>query len=151
LRKLNGPETYDQPIRELTAELERVLPDDRPTRRSIAAKLSRLRNERGVAEWLRGGGGMLHPEIQAISFGDGCALLALPGEFFAETADRIRSDAGIEHLSIVCYANHHVFYVVPEHEFGRGGYEPGVSILDETAEATIRGAAVDLLHDVSAG
>ena len=51
---------------------------------------------------------------------------------------------------IACYANHHVFYVVPRHEFGRGGYEPGVAMLDEGAEETIRLAALDLLREVSA-
>ena len=52
------------------------------------------------------------------------------------------------HLSIACYANHHVFYVVPAHEFARGGDESGVSMLDDTAEATFRAAAISLLRAV---
>ena len=72
-------------------------------------------------------------EVQAIRLGPGCAILALPGEFFVETA---RADpgggSGLPHLLIACYANHHVMYVVPRHEFERGGYEPGVAMLDET-------------------
>ncbi|HXK33720.1 MAG TPA: neutral/alkaline non-lysosomal ceramidase N-terminal domain-containing protein [Dehalococcoidia bacterium] len=151
LRKLPPPEEYDGHLRELQARAGALPPADVAARRALTAAISRLRNERGVAQWLRGGGGTLHPEVQAIGLGDGVALLALPGEFFAETAQRIRQDSGIRRLSIACYANHHVFYVVPEHEFGRGGYEPGVSILDETAEATIRQAAVELLAGVVAG
>ena len=41
-------------------------------------------------------------------------------------------------------------YVVPRHEFERGGYEPGVAILDEDAEEEFRGVAIDLLREVSA-
>ena len=42
------------------------------------------------------------------------------------------------HLLVACYANHYVGYVVPKHEFDAGGYEAGVSVLDETAEETLR-------------
>jgi hypothetical protein len=42
-------------------------------------------------------------------------------------------------------------YVVPRHEFDSGGYEPGVSILDEDAEEEFRRVAVDLLREVSTG
>lgn len=150
LRKLPPPEEYDGRLRDLQAQADALPAGDVAARRALMATVSRLRNERGVAQWLRGGG-TLHPEIQAVSLGEGTAVLALPGEFFAETARRIRNDTGIRHLSIACYANHHVFYVVPEHEFGRGGYEPGVSILDETAEATIRQAAVDMLAGITSG
>ena len=41
-------------------------------------------------------------------------------------------------------------YVVPRHEFARGGYEPGVSLLDEDAEEAFRAAAIDLLREVTA-
>jgi hypothetical protein len=61
----------------------------------------------------------------------------------------IQAAAGIPHLMIACYANHHVFYVVPRAEFARGGYEPGVSMLDESAEETMRAAAIDLLREVT--
>jgi hypothetical protein len=88
-------------------------------------------------------------EVQAISLGDRCAIIALPGEFFVETAQAIRREAGVEHLMIACYANHHVMYVVPRHEFERGGYEPGVSILDEDAEEEFRRVAIDLLREVT--
>jgi hypothetical protein len=41
-------------------------------------------------------------------------------------------------------------YVVPKAAWAQGGYEPGVSILDESAEAVFREAAIDLLREVGA-
>ena len=84
-----------------------------------------------------------------MSFGSGQAILGLPGEFFAETSKLLRADAGTRHLAIACYTNHHVFYVVPHHAFDEGGYEPGVAVLDETAEATFREAALALIAQVA--
>jgi hypothetical protein len=92
----------------------------------------------------------LRAEVQAIGLGPGCAVLALPGEFFVETAQAIRRDAAMSHLLIACYANHHLMYVVPRHEFARGGYEAGVAMLDEDAEEAFRAAAIDALREVGA-
>jgi hypothetical protein len=76
-------------------------------------------------------------------------VLALPGEFFAETALAIRDAAGEGHTMIACYANHHVMYVVPKASWAQGGYEPGVSILDENAEQIFRETAIRLLRELS--
>jgi hypothetical protein len=40
-------------------------------------------------------------------------------------------------------------YIVPREAFAEGGYEPGVSILDEDAEEAFRAVAVDLARDVA--
>ena len=58
--------------------------------------------------------------------------------------------AKLRHLLVACYANHYVGYLVPRHAFDEGGYEPGVTMLDETAEETVRAAAIDLVREVSA-
>ena len=50
---------------------------------------------------------------------------------------------------IACYANHHLMYVVPRDAWAQGGYEPGVSILDEDAEEAFRATAVELIRDVA--
>ena len=50
-------------------------------------QITRLGGERGVAAFLRGPSEM-RVEVQAIGLGPGCAVLALPGEFFVETARR---------------------------------------------------------------
>ncbi len=151
LRQLQPPDFYDQRIAELEQQRVALDPADIEARRRVMERLTQLGGERGVASRLRPGGPHhLRPEIQAISFGEGCAILALPGEFFVETALAIQAAVGLPHLMIACYANHHVFYVVPRAEFARGGYEPGVAMLDEAAEETIREAAIDLLREVSA-
>ena len=150
LRELDPPVTYDKKLEALDRQRAAVTLGDVESRHRVMEQITRLSGERGVAGRLRPGGPHeLHPEIQAISFGTGCAILGLPGEFFVETAQAIQAEAGLPHLIIACYANHHIFYVVPRHEFERGGYEPGVAMLDETAEETLRQAAVDLLGQVS--
>jgi neutral ceramidase len=150
LRELGAPESYEHRLTELRRERAAVAPADVEQHRRVMEQITRLSGERAVAERLRPDGARtLHPEIQAIGLGEGCAILGLPGEFFVETARAIQAAAGLRHLLIACYANHHVFYVVPRHEFERGGYEPGVSMLDESAEETIRVAAIQLLKEVA--
>lgn len=148
LRVLPPASEYDRQLDEIEVERRMVRDDDVDARRRIMAKVTRLRGERVTSESLRGPA-ELHPEIQAISLGPDCAILALPGEFFVETAQAIQAAAGIKHLFIACYANHHVMYVPPKHEFARGGYEPGVAILDEDAEAVFRSAAIALLRETA--
>lgn len=148
LRELPPPEEYTARIKVLEEEVSALGSTDVEARRRLMEQITRLGGERGVAAFLRGPSEM-RVEVQAISLGPGCAVLALPGEFFVETARAIQEAAGIPHLLIACYANHHVMYVVPRHEFERGGYEPGVSILDENAEEEFRRVAIDLLREVS--
>jgi hypothetical protein len=114
------------------------------------AQLSRLSVERWAAAWSRNSGesGVHRTELQAISLGDGLALIALPGEFFAETGTLIREDAGIEQLLIACYANDYAGYIVPEHAYQQGGYESGVTFFAGEAEAIIRNASLELLREV---
>jgi hypothetical protein len=151
MRKLDAPDTYDSPIADLRKQIAVLAASDVEQRRRLMERLTRLNGERGVASRRRPGGPhALHPELQAISLGPGHAILGLPGEFFAETAQRLRADAGIAHLMVSCYTNHHVFYVVPHHAFDEGGYEPGVAVLDESAEATFRDAALSLISDIKA-
>ncbi len=150
LRELGTPASYDQRLAALQRERAALASGDGESRRRVMEQITQLSGERAVAARMRPGGERtLHPEVQAIGLGDGCAILALPGEFFVETARVIQAAANLPHLLIACYANHHVFYVVPRHEFERGGYEPGVSMLDESAEETMRTAALELLREVT--
>jgi neutral ceramidase len=152
----------DLPFREFLSEAEYVSrieavqseadhhPAASPARREAMAQLSRLSGERWAAAWSRHSGesGVHHTELQAISLGDGVALLALPGEFFAETGALIRRDAGIEQLLLACYANDYAGYIVPEHTYDEGGYESGVTFFTGEAEAIIRAASLELLREV---
>jgi hypothetical protein len=150
MRRLEAPDSYDDRIAELRRQADGLAAADVEGRRRLMEQLTRLTGERGVAARQRAGGPRyLHPEVQAISLGAGQAILGLPGEFFAETAQRLRQDAAVEHLAIACYTNHHIFYVVPHHAFEEGGYEPGVAVLDETAEPVFRDAALELLRSVA--
>lgn len=149
LRQLPPPEQYKARLEALESEAGALSPTDIESRHRLVEQITRLGGERGVAAFLRGPSEM-QVEVHAVSFGHGCAVLALPGEFFVETARAIQEAAGLPHLLIACYANHHVMYVVPRHEFERGGYEPGVSILDEDAEEEFRRVAIDLLREVGA-
>lgn len=148
LRSLDDPSTYTPRLAELQHQLDAVSPTDVEARRRIMEQLTKLRSEQGVAAQIRAPNEM-RAEVQAIGLGTGCAIVALPGEFFVETGRRLHEDAGMPHLMIACYANHHLMYVVPRHEFARGGYEPGVAILDEDAEEAFRAAALDALREVA--
>jgi len=150
LRQLEPPRVYDERLEELASRLHHLPPDDVEGRRGIVGQVTRFRTERGVAERLGPSGSrhMLHPELQAMRLGDGLVVLGLPGEFFVETAARIQDQARIRNLIVACYANHYVGYVVPAPAFAAGGYEAGVSMLDETAEETLRVAALALLREL---
>jgi hypothetical protein len=150
MRVLEPPETYDAEVDELTKQRSALARDDLEGRRRITERLTMLQGTRAFASALRPGERhVLHPELQAISLGGGCAVVGLPGEFFAETGLAIREAASLPHLMVACYTNHNLMYVVPKHAFAEGGYEPGVAILDEEAEAIFRRAAIDLLNEVN--
>jgi neutral ceramidase len=152
----------DLPLREFLSEAEYVSrietvqseadchPAASPARREAMAQLSRLSGERWAAAWSRrtGVSRVHHTEVQAMSLGDGLALIALPGEFFAETGALIRENAGIEQLLVACYANDYAGYIVPEHAYNEGGYESGVTFFTGEAEAIIRKASLELLQVV---
>jgi hypothetical protein len=137
---------------ELERQREAIDEGDAEAMRRVMEQIVRFRTERGVAERIQVGGEprFAHPEVQAISLGAGCAVLGLPGEFFVETGRAIQTAAGLPHLLVACYANHYVGYLVPRHSFDEGGYEPGVAMLGESAEETLRLAAIDLLREIDA-
>ena len=149
LRVLEPPDAYERRVAQLTEQLASMPSSDIEGRRRLVQSLTRYRTERTVAERLGPTEGhSIHPEVQAIGLGEGCAILGLPGEFFVETAQAIQASAKLRNLIVACYANHYVGYLVPRHAFEEGGYEPGVTLLDETAEETMRTAAVELLREL---
>ncbi len=164
LRALESPAAYDARIAALQRELggdgrglahegeAPPFPAQTEARRRLMEQLTRYRTERGVAERLGPSASRhtLRPELQAIALGESCVVLGLPGEFFVDTARAIQAEAGVRHLVVACYANHYVGYVVPRHSFAEGGYEAGVTLLDESAEETMRIAALELLREVRA-
>jgi hypothetical protein len=138
---------YESTLRELDA---RAKTDDREEHRRAQAQISRLRIERAIARAMTARGTMsLHPEIMALGLSPDVALLALPGEFFAETATDIREQAGLRYLPVACYANHYIGYVVPESAIAEGGYEPGISMVGADAEGIVKREALALVREVT--
>ncbi|MDO8617214.1 MAG: neutral/alkaline non-lysosomal ceramidase N-terminal domain-containing protein [Dehalococcoidia bacterium] len=129
-------------------------------RRQVMAQLTRLQNERWAAAWAR-----MQPdrrsqraEVQALGLGDGLAVLALPGEFFAETAAAIRAACaapaggqGIQDLLVACYANDYIGYVIPAEAYEQGGYESGITFCGPEAEGIIVHTSLSLLKEVPNG
>jgi len=150
LREFEADEEYATRIEAARAEADKH-PAASEARRDAMAKLQRYEAERWAGAWSRQSdeGGSRQVEVQAMSLGDGLGLVALPGEFFAETGEMIREAAGIEQLLIACYANDYIGYVVPEHAFDEGGYESGVTFFAPEAEAIIRKSAAEMLREVS--
>jgi hypothetical protein len=149
LRKFEADEVYAKRIEHLRGQVE-PLPPASKERREVMAQISRTETERWSATWSR-----RQPEaasqltqMQALLLGDGLALLALPGEFFVETAAAIRSALAPKDLFIACYANDYVGYIVPEHSYDEGGYEAGVTPFAPEAEGIIRDASIGLLGEV---
>jgi hypothetical protein len=151
LRKLEEPAWYDARMAELERERAAVPPDNVEAMRRVVEQIVRYRTERGIAERIqvRDEPRFAHPELQAVRLGPGCVVLGLPGEFFVETGRAIQQAVKLPHLLVACYANHYVGYLVPQHAFAEGGYEAGVAMLGETAEESLRLAAIELVREVA--
>jgi hypothetical protein len=148
IRELQPAETYDAELTELRAKLADGSAQDVGQRRALMERITFLQGTAGMARVLRPN--TLKAEVQAISFAPGQAIVALPGEFFASTGQGIRDASRLAHPMIACYSNHHLMYVVPRDAWAQGGYEPGVSILDEDAEEAFRAAAIDVCREAAA-
>ena len=148
-REFESDDAYAAHIEETTAAAESE-PDGSPQRRIITANLTRFKVERWAAAWARHAPDHSPPtEVQAVRLGDGLALLALPGEFFGETAQAIREAAPFEDVLMACYANDYVGYVIPEHSYEEGGYEAGMTPHGLESDSTVRDAAKRLLTEVA--
>ena len=87
-------------------------------------------------------------EVQGLAAGD-LALVALPGEFFAESGQHLRARSPFPHTLAVGYANGGIGYVPPAAAFADGGYETRLapwSRVAPEAEAMILDAAEALLR-----
>ena len=151
LREFLPDEEYASRIEQWSAQAA-AHPEAKDERRGAMAQLTRYQNERWAATWAR-----RQPErrqltdIQALSLGEGLALLALPGELFVETGEAIRKRCGLEDLLVACYANDYIGYVIPPPAYDKGGYEAGITFCTPEAEGIIVDASLELLRDVASG
>jgi hypothetical protein len=150
LREFLADEEYASRVEKLSAKAASQA-EGTEERRETMAQLTRFQNERWAATWARRQPDttVQRTEIQALSLGEGLALLALPGEFFVETADVIRSRCGIEDLLVACYANDYAGYVVPPAAYDEGGYEAGITFCTPKAEGMFVEASLGLLREVA--
>jgi len=150
LRPFADDEEYAARISQLEAEAA-PLPTGSPERRELMARLTGAQAERWAAAWARQRNETgQRAEVQAVSLGEGLALLALPGEFFVETGEAVRRKAaenGVSDLLVACYANDYIGYVIPPAAYGQGGYEAGVTFCPPEAEAIIVDTSVRVLRE----
>jgi neutral ceramidase len=147
LRPFGTDEEYAARIAELEGQAA-PLAEGSNERREVMARLTRAQNERWAGAWahLQPAAATQRTEVQALSLGEGLALLALPGEFFVETAEAIRAKCGIDDLLIACYANDYIGYVAPPEAYEQGGYEAGVTFFAPETERIVRDAACEVLE-----
>ena len=89
-------------------------------------------------------------EVQAAAIGD-VALVALPGEFFVESGQRLRDRSPFPVTVVIGYANGCLGYVPPASAFEEGGYETRLSPWSRVApeaETVILNAAVEVLEEL---
>jgi len=89
-------------------------------------------------------------EVQILAVGD-LAFVALPGEFFAESGQRLRARSPFSFTVIIGYANGCLGYVPPASAFEEGGYETRLSPWSRVApgaEAAILEAAAGILDEL---
>jgi hypothetical protein len=159
LREFLADAEYASRIEELSAESESLTGGSRE-RRAVIAQLTRYQNERWAATWARRQPEVTvqRTEVQALSLGEGLAVLALPGEFFVETGEGIRAAArgwgpepqGTE-LLVACYANDYIGYVIPPAAYDEGGYEAGITFCTPEAEGMFVETALGVLKEVADG
>src|SRR5579884_2441270 len=87
-------------------------------------------------------------EVQALRLSDQCAVVSLPGEFFAETGAELVDRCGLPALLVAGYANGSVGYVPPARAFPEGGYEVGMTQFGPEAEAAIVDAAISTVRSL---
>lgn len=154
-----GQRTIEVPLRQ-TPSLDEARENVRTARARLEASgssgedLTSARLELMYAElalsWVeqRGSASTETAEVQGLAAGD-LALVALPGEFFAESGQRLRARSPFPHTLVVGYANGGIGYVPPAAAFADGGYETRLapwSRVAPEAEAMILDAAEALLR-----
>lgn len=140
-------EEYELRVAEARNKVESLAgAHDRDRRRAAMAVITHLDMERRLARRHHGSAPVRSAEIQAFGLAPSCAILALPGEFFTETAREIERRSGVRRLLISCYSNDYIGYVAPPTAFDEGGYEVGATPFGPEAERIVIDAAVELLR-----
>jgi neutral ceramidase len=132
----------DAELRGMEARLAALPAGDLGGRRALRARINDLATAR-LFPPLPSGRATQRLEVQALRLSEECAVVTLPGEFFAETGAELARRCGLPCLLVAGYANGSVGYVPPARAFPEGGYEVGMTQFGPEAEAAIVDAAVE--------
>ena len=89
-------------------------------------------------------------EVQAFRMSDGVALVALPGELFAELGLAIKQRSPFATTLVVELSNDYPGYIPTKRAFAEGGYEPTNSKIEPGGGEMLVDAAVELLDGLKA-
>jgi hypothetical protein len=137
---------------ELEAKFAALAPDDQAGRRALRPRMNAIRMDRlqAIGDPILADGSE-SIELQAFRIADQCAVIMLPGEFFVELGQAIRTAAGVPHLLVCGYANQTAGYFPTAAAFPEGGYEAGrARFSPEVGERMVQEAAA-LVRDVMGG
>jgi len=156
---LELPRRSRRPLEELDSDLRRLedqlgatpasLASSVAERRALRARINELATSRLFAS-LEPAKATQRLEVQALRLSDTCAVVGLPGEFFAETGAEVTRRCGLPWFFIAGYANGSAGYVPPAGAFAEGGYEVGMTQFGPDAEAQIVDAAVATVRSLYA-
>ncbi len=139
----------ERELQELEAGMQRLEASDVAGRRALRPRYNQLRLDRvQKVQDPAAAGDTRQIEIQAFRLSDECAVIALPGEFFVETARELEQSCGVKHLLICGYANDTIGYVAAAHEFPHAGYEVGRTKFAAESAAMVVDAAAALVRSL---
>lgn len=145
-RELPSVEELDAVYEPLRAEIDALEPGN-SRRRALFPLAAELRMSRARKRSMPASAGdTQRVEVQALRLAEGCAVIALPGEFCVATGRRLRAESGLPWLFVCGYANDYVSYVPPASEFPRHGYEVGCALFEPAAEQMVVESALSLLR-----
>ena len=156
-RTVEAPRRARAPLSEIDAELAEVsaqrshLTAGSDAYRRLTGRLNELNTDRLFP---RRNSSAVAPapqslEVQAIRLSPRCVIVSLPGEFFVATGRDIRARAGIEGLFVAGYANGSVGYVPTADQYGRAGYEVGMTQFPPGVAEQVADAAVSLVRELA--
>lgn len=126
----------------------------RETRRRVAGELLKRRAEAWTARVAAHQGITETPyreiELQAFAFGEETAVLAVPFELFSRVGLDIQAASPFRNLFLVGYSNDLGGYLMPDQEYGRGGFEPGITFYGPGAAEAVRTGCLNALQALAA-
>ncbi len=87
-------------------------------------------------------------ELQAFALSQEAAILSVPFELFSRVGLDIQAASPFPHLFIVGYSNDLGGYLMPDEEYDRGGFEPGITFYGTGAADVVKEGSLSLLRAI---